>query len=280
MSDWQNPSVAQQLLFATVRIETSDAQGNPVGVGSSFVLAHRFPNGTRELFLVSNKHVVEGGETGYVYFTRRSDTGGPKLGDPFYLRMDQFEVQWHGHPNPDVDVAVYPLGWHLDLIQRGGEAPYLMELPSTMLINELEMDEAEPLMPVVFVGYPNGLFDRVNYTPIVRQATLATPLQLDFSGEPIFLIDGSVFPGSSGSPVFSYSLSWKSKVVDVRLLGVISAVFTQDDSGEIEVVPAPTRVEPIVNFRQIIDLGVVVKASMILETLQDFGRQHGLNVAT
>ena len=270
--NWENPSVAQQLLFATVRLETRDASDQPLSVGTSFVLAHEFVPGKPELFLVSNKHVVDGAASALLYFTRRASHGGPSVGDTFFVRIDDFALQWHGHPDSNADVAVYPLGWQLDLIERGGETPYLMRLSSTMLISAEAADAADPFMPVVFVGYPNGLFDEKNYTPILRQATLATPLGLDFCGDPVFLIDGSVFPGSSGSPVYSYDLSIKGQIIDIRLIGILSAVFTQADTGDIVIEPAPVRTRPVVAFRQIIDLGVVMQARLIREAIEDFGR--------
>lgn len=272
--NWENPSVAQQLLFATVRLETRNNADQPLSVGTSFVLAHEFVPGKRELFLVSNKHVIEGAQSAYLYFTRRAAHGGPAVGDTFFVRVDDFELQWHGHPELAADVAVYPLSWQLDLIERGGESPYLMQLSSSMLISREAADAADPFMPVLFVGYPNGLFDEKNYTPILRQATLATPLGLDFCGDPVFLIDGSVFPGSSGSPVYSYDLSIKGQIIDIRLLGILSAVFTQADTGEIVMQPAPVRTTPIVAFNQIIDLGVVMQARLIREAIEDFGRAH------
>ena len=99
-----------------------------------------------------------------------------------------------------------------------------------------------------------------------------SPLGLDFCGDPVFLIDGSVFPGSSGSPVYSYDLSIKGQIIDIRLIGILSAVFTQADTGDIVIEPAPVRTRPVVAFRQIIDLGVVMQARLIREAIEDFGR--------
>ncbi len=260
-----------------MRIETLDAADNPLGVGTSFVLAHSFAGQAPTLFLISNRHVIEGGSTGFIYFTSKDSNGLPEVGKPFFIRVDGFDMQWHGHPNPDVDIAIFPLGWQLDLIRRGGKEAYLMELSTTMLASVTEIAESDAFMPVLFVGYPNGIFDTVNYTPIVRQGTLATPLEFDFDGRPTFLIDASVFPGSSGSPVYSYKLSIEGRIVDIRLLGVLSAVFTRQESGEIELIPAPTTVRPIVSFRQLLDLGVVMKAHLISETLADFASVHGLS---
>jgi hypothetical protein len=58
---------------------------------------------------------------------------------------------------------------------------------------------------VTFLGYPSGLVDEQNATPIVRRGITATPFSNDFQGRPEFLIDAGVYPGSSGSPVFLYN---------------------------------------------------------------------------
>jgi hypothetical protein len=68
---------------------------------------------------------------------------------------------------------------------------------------------------VLILGYPDGIHDSTRRDPIVRKGTLATDPSLDFSfpkhlidnwrlpnSIPGFLVDGNVFPGSSGSLVF------------------------------------------------------------------------------
>ena len=58
---------------------------------------------------------------------------------------------------------------------------------------------------LTFIGYPNGLYDQINHNPIIRKGITATPIWNNFKGKPDFLIDGGVYPGSSGSPVFIYN---------------------------------------------------------------------------
>jgi hypothetical protein len=40
------------------------------------------------------------------------------------------------------------------------------------------------------------------------------------------------------------------------------------------VVPAPTQVTPVMEYRHMIDLGVVFKAHLITETMADWWRKH------
>ncbi len=133
-----------------------------------------------------------------------------------------------------------------------------------------DFDDIDVARSVLFVGYPDGMFDQKHFTPIVRQGTIATPPELDFDDKPVFLIDASVFPGSSGSPVFSYSRSFKGQIVEAQLLGIISEVYTQRVDGEIEWRPAPTQKVPFPSMQQMIDLGVVIKAPFVREAIADF----------
>jgi hypothetical protein len=237
-------SQGRQLLFSTVRIETTDVDGAAVGSGTSFIFHDPASDSGYELFLVSNKHVIESGWNAYVFFTQQSSDGKPLLGEPLMIHIEGFSAQWHGHPEEEVDVAVMPLSWQLDLIAKDGRRAFLRPITLDDLASEDDLAELDIASPVLFIGYPNGMFDQKHYTPIVRQGFLATPPELDFDGAPVFLIDASVFPGSSGSPVFTYGHSWGGNVVSAKLMGLISAVFTQRTDGEIEWAPAPTNLVP------------------------------------
>lgn len=121
-------------------------------------------------------------------------------------------------------------------------------------------------------GYPSGIYDRQNLIPIIRRGTTATPAYLDYNGTPTFLIDASVFPGSSGSPVLivnegSYRRG-NELVIGSRtlFLGVVSSVLVRYETGAIEVVDIPTAYTPVIRTPQMIDLGLVFKYSAVVET--------------
>jgi hypothetical protein len=260
-----------------VRVETYDAEGIPVGVGTSFIIAHHLEGRGEELFLVSNKHVIEGGKIGYIYFTSIKNEQ-PDVGNPFFIKIDDFDHQWHGHPLDEIDVAVMPLSWQLDSIGKDGMKAYYMKITTDIVASLNDFENIEPIKSVIFIGYPNGIFDNTNYTPIVRQGITATPVQFDFDGWPVFLIDASVFPGSSGSPVFSYEVNMGGGVGSVMLLGILAEVMTQTDTGEFELVPAPTQLIPVVKYNHMIDLGVVFKSNLIIEAIDSFWASKKPNI--
>jgi len=67
------------------------------------------------------------------------------------------------------------------------------------------MDELSALEEVTFIGYPNGIYDSANKNALIRKGITSTPVWNNYLGKPNFLIDASVFPGSSGSPVFIFN---------------------------------------------------------------------------
>ena len=71
---------------------------------------------------------------------------------------------------------------------------------------------------ILFVGYPKGFFDTKNFLPVVRSGSIASIPSIDFEGRKQLLIDAQVFPGSSGSPVFTIIGG------EYKLLGIISEV--------------------------------------------------------
>ncbi|MFT3756084.1 MAG: hypothetical protein QM769_09065 [Pseudoxanthomonas sp.] len=70
-------------------------------------------------------------------------------------------------------------------------------IPTPQQVTKLDAAES-----VTFISYPNGVWDSKNLLPVARRGTTASPIEVDFEGTPRFLIDASVFGGSSGSPAF------------------------------------------------------------------------------
>lgn len=262
-------SVIEQLMFATVRITTTSAGSG--GLGTGFIYSDVSPiTQLRRLFLVTNKHVIAGADTSTIHFI--ADGGGhPLLGQEFPITVNQPELSFRGHPDPDIDITMMPLERILDVFQGRGQRAFYRSIPHTVCADEAKLMDYEPIEPVTFIGYPNGLFDSASLLPIVRRGHSATALTVDYGGKPIFLIDASVFPGSSGSPVFLLvPASTPDKHGDVYMgrgpqllfLGVVAAVYQRD-------VPVLTGAgAPYIN--EMLDLGIVYKASAVAELAQLF----------
>lgn len=265
------PTPVKEFLYSVVQIETTGKNG-AISSGTSFVFKDLSSPIEHQLFLVSNKHVVSDAESGVVFLTKKDSNGMPILGDTIFLKNDGFAMQWYGHPEDNVDVSIMPLSWQLDLVAKDGSNVFLRPI----ILNDVAFDDVfdnlDVSAPILFIGFPNGMFDEKHYLPIVRRGYVATSPNLDFNGEPFFLIDASVFPGSSGSPVFTVGENIIGGTPALKLLGIVSAVYTQSTDGSISWIPAPSNMVPIPSIKQMIDLGIVFKVKCIEETIRDFWR--------
>ena len=64
---------------------------------------------------------------------------------------------------------------------------------------------------VLVVGYPKGFYDEVHNLPIVRNASIASAYGVPFKRNQFFLVDASLHPGTSGSPVFTVPKNMETK---------------------------------------------------------------------
>jgi len=146
-----------------------------------------------------------------------------------------------------------------------------------MIPSQDQIERLDAIEPVTFIGYPNGIWDSKNFLPVARRGSTASPIQVDFEGTPRFLIDASVFGGSSGSPVFLFNQGMftdKSGDTSIasRLLfvGVVAAVFFRTQFNQIVAVPIPTQTQPMARQQEMIDLGIVFKARTVVEAIEAF----------
>ena len=280
----QVKTIAEQLFFTTVRIDTVTANGM-AGSGTGFCFEYNVTD-QRYRFVVTNKHVVMGQENGALNFLQRKGDQ-PHIGSGFRLGINDWPNAWFGHPDPDIDIAICPLApLEEHIMHAHGINLFYKTISSKMIPSAEQILDLDALEPVTFIGYPNGVWDSKNLLPVARRGTTASPIEVNFEGTPRFLIDASVFGGSSGSPVFILNQgSWTTKgggtVIGSRVyfVGVVAAVFFRTELNTIISVPIPTQMQPMAQQREMIDLGIVFKAHTVVETIEAFLKARNINVS-
>ena len=186
------------------------------------------------------------------------------------------------HPAPLVDVAVVDVGNVLNE-QRANlffqVAQSRKAVTSELLVHKDELKEAAIGIgtQIYLLGYPAGIFERRNISPILRVGIIATEPDRDFAfndqlraahkelPETLrgFLIDASVFPGSSGSMVVrrtdivpGFSPGGKRSIP--YILGIVSGSLPIYDLEHV----------------QRMGLGIVYNAETIRETIEVLLKQR------
>ena len=265
-------SITKKLLFNTIRVDTVLEDGSE-GSGTAFVMSHAHARGTYT-FIVTNRHLVEGVRRGGLVFTQKRN-GQPAFGERFQLNIDDFPHAWFLHPDPAVDLAIIPMRPLEQAARDQGVELYYHVIDSRQAPDAATLRSLDALEEVLFIGYPNGVWDQVNLMPIMRRGTTATPVALDFEGRPEFLIDAAVYPGSSGSPVFIYqndTLRANQNVGRKFLFaGVIAAVFFREEANHLVSAPVPANNHGGITMgSEMIDLGLVIKAQAVLDVINAY----------
>jgi hypothetical protein len=160
--------------------------------------------------LVTNKHVMRGKELQY-----RINRGDGRIDRIKIGHEDGYEnyCDWFEHPDSTVDLAI-----HL-----------VPHIPGSRLIGlNFETigknDEVYDGREIFYWGFPlgGGAEDEHQHHPIMRSGIVA---QNRFHNK--YLIEANVYPGSSGSPVFTKPIAIKEETTIIfkapRLIGIVSS---------------------------------------------------------
>ena len=258
-------NIQEQLMHSTICIKMVE-NGNVVGLGTGFFVSIPVGKNEYKIALVSNKHVLLNKNDIILTFTTAKN-GEPDFGKVIPIPIADIKGSVIGHPNPNVDVAVLIC---TGLFNQFPNLLYFKAIPFDML-SDFQDSELSVAESIYFIGYPDGRFDQQNNLPLVRTGIIASDPKKDFNGQPQFIIDAQVFPGSSGSPVYinlTYEDMKNGNYVigkpKIKILGIISATMVKNN----RLIPIQTDTSQI-NFgvQEEIGLGIVFKSTAIKETI-------------
>lgn len=241
------------------------------------------------IFLVTNKHVLPTkSQNDSIHFKLRNAKSKPTayfdLAIPIYERTGSYSKLVRIDPDGN-DLAVINIS---EYFLKNKDLEYLTEemFTTSFLIkrDSMTVEQVDIGDEILFAGYPNVLYDKRNFSPIVRTGVIASVPSDDYyfneiyrnnyylkSGELIpekltgFLIDANVFHGSSGSLVFT-----KPRHIKPGADGKLK-YFTNPD-GEVKVLGVLTTSYFDINspMGDRLQLGGVISADQILKTMNLF----------
>ncbi len=263
-------TTSAKLFFSTVKLLINDSSDHR-DFGTGFFFWYD-SNHDGPKFMVTAKHVIENAQTGYFFWNESDGSGYPMMGSTIPLDFEEFSTLWTPHPDETVDVAVMPLEEPRveAKIKETGRVPLRIFLEDEIILSP---EDSRAIERVLFVGYPDGRSDIVNFTPFARGGTTATPYELNFNGMPAFLIDASVYSGSSGSPVCI------SRGTEPHFLGGVlseSMYVKKEIESKKQSTDTKSSTQAQGEVKMEIGLGIVYRAHTIVETVEHCLKQHSL----
>lgn len=223
--------ISTQLLYTTVPIISKKKNGD-ISTGTGFIFSVKEDINNSIPLLITNYHVLENSEMGFVEFHIANN--GKPTDEVIRIQFDDKITEMKQLGN--LDLIAIPLATTLNNLNEKGIQIFYRTVDQDIIPTSEQIDDLAALENIVFIGYPNGIYDQVNKSPIARQGITATPIWNAFGGEEAFLIDAGVFPGSSGSPVFIFNQgSYPTKngiTIGSRLffVGVIVSTYKKEPS--------------------------------------------------
>jgi len=163
------------------------------------------------MWLITNRHValmkINGKEILPDYFTFMLRE---QLDDdciewfPITLSKDEMVKRLKLHQNETVDIVAIDIE---DLLKTNMYQSDKHFIGLSSLTND-NLPSSSPIpidvtSDVVIASYPREFYDEVNKFPIIKSGIIASSWGLHFNGQPFFLVDAKLFPGSSGGLVIS-----------------------------------------------------------------------------
>ena len=169
-------------------------------------------------FIVTNRHVLKGSSE---LFLRQNYPSVPKYPSGANLVTDAPIERWTVHPDPDIDVAVFPVQGSTEL-ETGPVSFY--GGTNTISRSELVKSEFREGNEVFVLGFPLAMVGGKKNYVIARQGIIARIQDWYEGGAKSYLIDSSIFPGNSGGPVLAKPTlhTYGTAITTAKLIGMVS----------------------------------------------------------
>lgn len=184
---------------------------------------------SHNIFLVTNRHVIEGKKELTVRVNRRANERAKLFLS--LLKAPDGSDTWINHPG-GADVAITHID-ALKLAEQGIQFNFFRDPKHTVSrkkANELEISEGGG---VYVLGFPLGLAGKERNYAIARHGVIARVQDWLRGDSNEFLIDATVFPGNSGGPVVTKpeiaSIKGTKSLDECSLIGLVSSYIPYED---------------------------------------------------
>lgn len=222
----------EKILRSSIRISVIKATGEQY-YGTAFFFNFMIDQ-TPYPVLISNRHVLENASeiSFFVNIAPKDSSWEERCKCNQKKHLTYSSPQIILHPNPDIDLALFPMKDTFEQFAQQGSSLVHWCLDESIIPSSQEWVHLLPLEDVIMIGCPDAIFDLHNNLALIRKGIIASHPAYDFNDKPVFISDIACFPGSSGSPILMHNtkpyLSDRTLCLGTSryfLLGIQSLVF-------------------------------------------------------
>lgn len=258
-------SISEEMMYNTIRLETAEGSGT----GSFF----NFQIDKKTIpILITNRHVVNNKTHEKVkFFLHLQD----EHGNPDSNIGIEYDTDWIFHDDKDLCFCfVWPL--FKSIKNQYNKQVFYIANNETIIPTQKTLDDLTAIEELTMVGYPIGLWDRINNFPIFRKGFTACHPSIDFNDKGIGIADIACFPGSSGSPMYILNEGgYRDKRGNlfvgqsrIFLIGFLCAGPTYSAEGNLFIKSIPTQQKVMSATSLMTNLGYYIKSEAVLSFRQ------------
>lgn len=256
-------------LDSVVALGVGDDTKSRRWIGTGFIYGNLIANGAAaqdkryNLWLMTNKHVLEGLQAVYLKFNSAAGPNSKDFRVPLIARNGR--LNWIGHPEDKTDVAAIFLNAEFMAKEALKFLPILSDLHtcSKTTMKSGTVNEGDR---VFVLGFPMGLVSTERQYVICRSGIVARIRDYLDDRTPDFLVDAPVFPGNSGGPVIlcpsALAIEGTKAPERADLIGLVKSYVPYRDVA----ISAQTQ-KPRITFEENSGLTAVEPMDAILETV-------------
>lgn len=195
-------------------------------VGTGFLVGYTHP-GANEVFLITNKHVVQNQASLYIRFNAQNGDAAKDF--PLNIRKPTGDFDFSLHPHNDVDIVAVSLNTKFLADNRSQYAFFDLTSCAIPLRKMRASGLAEGSL-IYSLGFPMNLVAKTRQYPICRLGCISRISDIYEQDNAIdFLVDSQTFPGNSGGPVVTLEAGAGPNGM-AKLIGVLHAYIPYKES--------------------------------------------------